>query len=235
MMCIVIPPCLVFLDNTTSLRESTQPGVSIVNPSGASSYAGRASKMSNDPSCASTRVVGSTDVHPNMHMSSLVENDVVPLHNIDDVTNLFGVPLKSLSDIDEFVNDLYFGKHESWFFMTKEKSQEITDIVCNRYSFLESMPINLVESGFTYDGSLKVSYSSPLVSPFTTINVPQEVDNIDVAATFGFPLTICTSYVGAAGASAKDQPKVNSNFYTLVANPVFDGVNISIPRKVVKK
>ncbi|GKB03157.1 hypothetical protein Tco_0831246 [Tanacetum coccineum] len=44
-----------------------------------------------------------------------------------------------------------------------------------------------------------------------------------------------TSYAGAAGASAKDQPKVNSNFRTLVADPVFDGVNISIPCKVVEK
>ncbi|GJX09366.1 zinc knuckle CX2CX4HX4C containing protein, partial [Tanacetum coccineum] len=41
--------------------------------------------------------------------------------------------------------------------------------------------------------------------------------------------------LGAAGASAKDQPKVNSNFRPLVADPVFDGVNISIPRKVVEK
>ncbi|GKD49781.1 hypothetical protein Tco_1278757, partial [Tanacetum coccineum] len=44
-----------------------------------------------------------------------------------------------------------------------------------------------------------------------------------------------TSYAGVAGGSAKDQPNVNSNFRTLVAGPVFDGVNISIPRKVVEK
>ncbi|GJW00788.1 hypothetical protein Tco_1556039 [Tanacetum coccineum] len=177
------------------------------------------------------------------------------------------------------------------------------------------------KSGVTCDGSPKVSNSSPLVSPSTTINVPRELYSIDVAATFGVPLTtvgdlhklitdieagkhdellsemtnddrmetldalgtICnsiqanninadvipckvshvddsinlnvdestipsdpivqsvdintksTSYAGAAGASAKDQPKVNSNFRTLVADPVFDGVNISIPRKVVEK
>nr|GEX84641.1 zinc knuckle CX2CX4HX4C [Tanacetum cinerariifolium] len=47
--------------------------------------------------------------------------------------------------------------------------------------------------------------------------------------------TKLTSYVRAAGASAKDQPKVNSNFRPLVAHPVFDGVNISISRKVVEK
>ncbi|GJW52270.1 hypothetical protein Tco_0093621 [Tanacetum coccineum] len=44
-----------------------------------------------------------------------------------------------------------------------------------------------------------------------------------------------TSYAGATGASAKELPKVNSNFRPLVADPVFDGVNISIPRKFVEK
>ncbi|GKD12085.1 hypothetical protein Tco_1196492 [Tanacetum coccineum] len=47
--------------------------------------------------------------------------------------------------------------------------------------------------------------------------------------------TKSTSYAGAAGASAKDQPKVNSNFRPLVVDLVFNGVNISIPHKVVKK
>ncbi|GKA23295.1 zinc knuckle CX2CX4HX4C containing protein [Tanacetum coccineum] len=183
--------------------------------------------------------------------------------------------------------------------------------------------VNLVESGVTRDGNPKVSNSPPLVSPSTTINVPRELNSIDVAvaATFGVPLTtvgdlhklindieagkhdellsemtnddrmetldalgtLCnsiqadnnnvdvipykvshvddpinlnvdestipsapivqsvninsksTSYAGVAGASAKDLPKVNSNFRTLVADPVFDGVNISIPCKVVEK
>ncbi|GJT62467.1 zinc knuckle CX2CX4HX4C containing protein [Tanacetum coccineum] len=47
--------------------------------------------------------------------------------------------------------------------------------------------------------------------------------------------TKSTSYAGAAGAVTKDQPKVTSNFRPLVADPVFNGVNISIPRKVVQK
>nr|GEW56249.1 hypothetical protein [Tanacetum cinerariifolium] len=175
--------------------------------------------------------------------------------------------------------------------------------------------------GNACDGSPKVSYSSPLVSPYTTLNMSRGPYSIDVVATFEVPLTtirdlhnliidieagkhnkllsgmtiddrmetidaigtICksikadnnnadvipckvsqvddsinlnvdestipsdaivqsvdintksTSYVGAAGASAKDQPKVNFNFRTLVADLVFDSVNISIPRKVVEK
>ncbi|GJV55395.1 zinc knuckle CX2CX4HX4C containing protein [Tanacetum coccineum] len=47
--------------------------------------------------------------------------------------------------------------------------------------------------------------------------------------------TKSTTYVRAVGANAKDQPKVNSNFRPLVADPVIDGINISIPRKVVEK
>ncbi|GJS18487.1 zinc knuckle CX2CX4HX4C containing protein [Tanacetum coccineum] len=47
--------------------------------------------------------------------------------------------------------------------------------------------------------------------------------------------TKSTSYIGVAGAIAKDQPKVSSNFCPLMVDPIFDGVNISIHRKVVKK
>ncbi|GJS52819.1 zinc knuckle CX2CX4HX4C containing protein [Tanacetum coccineum] len=74
----------------------------------------------------------------------------VLIHSIDDVAALFGVPLNSLKDIDEFTKDLKY---------------------------------------------------------------------VDIN-------TKSTSYAGAAGASAKDQPKVNSNFRHLVADLVFDGVNI---------
>nr|GFA66685.1 zinc knuckle CX2CX4HX4C [Tanacetum cinerariifolium] len=43
--------------------------------------------------------------------------------------------------------------------------------------------------GNAYDGSLKVSYSSPLVSPSTTLNMSRGLYSIDVAATFEVPLT----------------------------------------------
>nr|GEW60471.1 zinc knuckle CX2CX4HX4C [Tanacetum cinerariifolium] len=47
--------------------------------------------------------------------------------------------------------------------------------------------------------------------------------------------TKSTSHARAAGASAKELPKVNSNFCPLVADLVFDGVNICIPCKVIEK
>nr|GEU48523.1 RNA-directed DNA polymerase, eukaryota, reverse transcriptase zinc-binding domain protein [Tanacetum cinerariifolium] len=44
-----------------------------------------------------------------------------------------------------------------------------------------------------------------------------------------------TSYAGATSASTKDQTKAEANFHSLVADKVFDGVNISIPRNIVDK
>nr|GEX32479.1 hypothetical protein [Tanacetum cinerariifolium] len=66
------------------------------------------------------------------------------------------------------------------------------------------------------------------------------MSSADIDAAVNMIVTIrkkfqSTSYDGATSASAKEQPKVKSNFHTLVADPIFDGVNVSIPRKVVKK
>nr|GEW87084.1 hypothetical protein [Tanacetum cinerariifolium] len=96
--------------------------------------------------------------------------------------------------------------------------------------------------GVSYDGSLKASNSSSLISHKATINMPRGLYNVDVVATFGVPLTtvgdldvLIKDIEAAAGASAKGQPKVKSNFCPLVPDLVFDGVNISITRKVVEK
>nr|GEU36196.1 zinc knuckle CX2CX4HX4C [Tanacetum cinerariifolium] len=44
-----------------------------------------------------------------------------------------------------------------------------------------------------------------------------------------------STYASVAGASTKEQPNASSNLCPLVADLVFNGVNISIPRKVVEK
>nr|GEU73715.1 reverse transcriptase domain-containing protein [Tanacetum cinerariifolium] len=97
--------------------------------------------------------------------------------------------------------------------------------------------INLDEKGMTgrvtLDGSPMLTTDieagkHDVLSGMTNDDHKESMDAIDIN-------TKSTSYAGAVGVSAKDQPKVNSNFRTLVADPVFDGVNIFIPRKVVKK
>nr|GEV03540.1 zinc knuckle CX2CX4HX4C [Tanacetum cinerariifolium] len=73
--------------------------------------------------------------------------------------------------------------------------------------------------------------SAPIVDDILSGKVPPS-DPIVQAVDIN---TKSTSYAGAAGASAKDQPKVNSNFCPLVSDLVFNGVDIYIPRKVVEK
>nr|GFB50445.1 zinc knuckle CX2CX4HX4C [Tanacetum cinerariifolium] len=154
------------------------------------------------------------------HTLFLAEDDTkfndteILIYSIDDVVVLFGVPLNSLKEIDEFTKDLEVGKYALWSKLTKETCSGIIDIICNRWDTLLSMQ----KSALIVDDSLsgKASPSDPIVQ-FVDIN------------------TKSTSYVGAAGASATDQPKVNSNFCPFVADLVFDGVNIFISRKVVKK
>ncbi|GKC58792.1 hypothetical protein Tco_1086390, partial [Tanacetum coccineum] len=48
---------------------------------------------------------------------------------------------------------------------------------------------DLLHSDGTCNGSPKVSISSSLFSPSTTINIPRGLNSIDVAATFEVPLT----------------------------------------------
>nr|GEV96231.1 hypothetical protein [Tanacetum cinerariifolium] len=115
----------------------------------------------------------------NVHTRNIGDMDASIVHNIDDVAKLFGVPLNTLKDIDDFVQELQLGKRDV----------TITN---------------------------KDSPSDPIV---------QSVDNN----------TKSTSYIGAAGASAMAQPQVNFKLSPLVADPIFNGVNISIPQKVFEK
>ncbi|GKD37247.1 zinc knuckle CX2CX4HX4C containing protein [Tanacetum coccineum] len=122
-------------------------------------------------------------------------------------------------------------------------------------------------SGAACDGSTKMSNSSPLVSPTATISMPRGLYSIDVAATFGVPLTtvgdlhmlikgieagkhdellsamtndermeIMDALDDSTIVDAHVAENLNVNESTMpMADPVFAGVNISIPRKVVKK
>nr|GEW95944.1 hypothetical protein [Tanacetum cinerariifolium] len=113
-------------------------------------------------------------------------------------------------EIDSFVKDLELGKHKLWTIMSKEKSNVITKIMCNKWDAL-------------LKARSKDDDTRPSIPPSDPI-----VQSVDIN-------TKSTSYVGVAGASTKEQPKFNFNFRPLVAELVFNGVNIYIPRKVVEK
>nr|GEV94062.1 hypothetical protein [Tanacetum cinerariifolium] len=102
--------------------------------------------------------------------------------------------------------------------------------------------VNLVESGVTSDGSPNADNNNADVNPCKVLHADDSINlNVDesqylVTLSFSLWTSIPSQHpMLEPGASANDQPKVNSNLCTLVADPAFDGVNISIPRKVVKK
>ncbi|GJU47961.1 zinc knuckle CX2CX4HX4C containing protein [Tanacetum coccineum] len=173
-----------------------------------------------------------------MHKSPNVEevyefNDLeILMHNIGDVANFFGVSLKSFKEIDDFTKELEAD--------TLLKLQENTQTVDDNPGMVSSSvhELRVGGAGNDYVNSI-ANINSEFSSKMETLagygtTLPDIVSPNDPIVRSVDINTKPKSYVGAAGASAKDQPTV-SNFRPLVADPVFDGVNISIPRKVIEK
>nr|GFA38008.1 ATPase, F1/V1/A1 complex, alpha/beta subunit, zinc knuckle CX2CX4HX4C [Tanacetum cinerariifolium] len=145
------------------------------------------------------------------------------LDNID-VAATFKVSLTTVGDLHKLLNDTEAGKHDELLSeMTNDDRKETMDALgtlCNSIQD-DNTNADVIPCKVSHmDDSTNVDESTIPSDPI--------VRSLDIN-------TKSTSYVGAAGASEKDQPKVSSNFCTLVADPVFDGVNIFFPRKVVKK
>ncbi|GJW33191.1 hypothetical protein Tco_0053223, partial [Tanacetum coccineum] len=151
-----------------------------------------------------------------------------------DVVATFGVPLTTIGDLHMLINDVEAGKHDELLSeMTNDDRMKTLDAlgtICNSIQADMNVILNEFDSMLKGLPSVKAPNDANaddnmpgMVSPSDPI-----VQSVDINTKW-------TSYAGAAGASAKDQPKVISNFRPLVADPVFDGVNISIPHKVIKK
>nr|GEU87601.1 hypothetical protein [Tanacetum cinerariifolium] len=154
----------------------------------------------------------------------LIHGSIVQTHSIDDVAKaapkgtesiasdninvakIFGVSLKTLKDFDNITRAIKLGKHEAVFSrMTEERCNKVMEAIFNYWKLIE-------ERANAMD---QPKGSDPIVQ-YADIN------------------TKLTSYAGAAGATVKVQPKV-SNFRPLTTELVFNGVNISIPHKVIEK
>ncbi|GJZ21132.1 putative reverse transcriptase domain-containing protein [Tanacetum coccineum] len=146
------------------------------------------------------------------------------LYSID-VAATFGVPLTTVGDLQKLINDIDAGKHDELLSeLTNEDRMETLEAlgsICNSIK-VDRNNADVIPCKVSYaDDSINLNVDE------STIPSDPIVQSVDINKS--------TSYAGVAGGSAKDQPNVNSNFRTLVADPVFDGVNISIPRKVVEK
>ncbi|GJU02689.1 hypothetical protein Tco_1113027, partial [Tanacetum coccineum] len=124
----------------------------------------------------------------------------------------------SLADLQKLINDIDAGKHDELLSeLTNEDRMETLEAlgsICNNADVI------LCKVWYA-DDSINLNVDE------STIPSDPIVQSVDINKS--------TSYVGVAGESVKDQSNVNSNFRTLLADPVFNGVNIYIPRKVVEK
>ncbi|GKD57653.1 hypothetical protein Tco_1291040 [Tanacetum coccineum] len=222
---------------TTTGIGSSHVASSMSNPSSlqdvdvAATFSKNSANNSNDiPSSfglAGVTCDGSPKVSNSFPLVSLSTTINVPreLYSID-VATTFGVPLTTVGDLHKLINDIEAGKHNELLSeMTNDDRMETMDAIgtiCNSIQ-ADNNNVDVIPYKVSHvDDSINLNVDE------STIPSDLIVQSVDIN-------TKSTSYVGAAGASAKDQPKVNSNFRTLVADPVFDGVKISIPRKVVKK
>ncbi|GJU27376.1 hypothetical protein Tco_1165997 [Tanacetum coccineum] len=151
-----------------------------------------------------------------------------------DVAATFGVLLITVGDLHMLVNDIEAVKHDELLSeMTNDDRMENLDAlgtICNSIQVDRNVILNESDSMLKGVSSVKAPND-----PNGDDNMPGMVSPSDPIVQSVYINTKSTSYAGVAGAIAKDQPKVNSNFRPLVADLVFDGVNISIPRKVVDK
>ncbi|GJS25996.1 zinc knuckle CX2CX4HX4C containing protein [Tanacetum coccineum] len=184
---------------------------------------GRMTKPYSSPNFIANHFI--TDLHKDGDREVVVwGRQVVVLIRV--VMEVQSVPLTTIGDLHMLINDIEAGKHDELLSgMTNNDRMETIDAlgtICN------SIQADNTNTDVTSCKVLHVDDSINLnVDEFTMPSEPivQSMD-INTKSTFN---------AGATGARTKDQPKVNSNFRPLVVDPVFYGVNISIPHKVVKK
>ncbi|GJV08975.1 zinc knuckle CX2CX4HX4C containing protein [Tanacetum coccineum] len=146
------------------------------------------------------------------------------LYSID-VAATFGVPLTTVGDLQKLINDIDAGKHDELLSeLTNEDRMETLEAlgsICNSIK-VDRNNADVIPCKVSYaDDSINLNVDE------STIPSDPIVQSVDINKS--------TSYARVAGRSVKDQLNVNSNFRTLVADLVFDGVNIFIPCKVVEK
>nr|GFC60070.1 zinc knuckle CX2CX4HX4C [Tanacetum cinerariifolium] len=111
-------------------------------------------------------------------------------------------------------------------FFKSIKEGKYADILSTMSTADIDAAVNAIEStGMKFQVTADLNVLRQVVEPRHGVPIVQVV-NINAKST---------SYTGATGANYKEQPKVNSTFSPLVVEPIFNGVNISFPRKVVKK
>ncbi|GKC46672.1 zinc knuckle CX2CX4HX4C containing protein [Tanacetum coccineum] len=131
---------------------------------------------------------------------------------VEGVAAFFRVPIKTQVDYENFAKGIEKGTYEVWSKLTREQRKAILKTARDGWNNL----VELKKKATMFDKqSGEVSLDDLIIK---IINVNEK----------------SSSYVSAAGGSILDPIKPKSNFRSLSSDNLFEGVNISIPRKIVK-
>ncbi|GJV08439.1 hypothetical protein Tco_1346095 [Tanacetum coccineum] len=131
---------------------------------------------------------------------------------VEGVAVFFGVPLKTKVDYENFAKGIEKGTYEVWSKLTREQRKAILKTTHDGWNNL----VELQKKATMVDKqSGDVSLDDPIVK---IVNVNEQPN----------------SYVSAAGGSKLDPIKPKANFCSLSSDNLFEGANISIPRKIVE-
>ncbi|GJT48008.1 zinc knuckle CX2CX4HX4C containing protein [Tanacetum coccineum] len=216
-------------------------------------YSGFMEKFSNKTGEVGERVhrmkgpgIGNAGVtQPRMPARVLRDPNLVSDYNlIETVAATMDYSIKPYSHVMGSSLNSSHGKYGDVFPMETQPSRVMEYPSLNSFYQSTTMARNISCEGpsFIPIASDKINIAEFFCVPFKTM---ADFENLTRDIEMGSPndpsiksldiITKPTSYVGAAGENAKDQAKVNLNFCPLVPGPMFNGVNISIPHKVVEK
>nr|GFB25443.1 zinc knuckle CX2CX4HX4C [Tanacetum cinerariifolium] len=133
---------------------------------------------------------------------------------------MFDVSLNTIQELDGFV--MQFQSNDIGSDISNECADAIIKIVCEHNTTLKNVAKVKKSVGAMLDTSHVTNRQSNMATPkfSSETHDKQGQDN---------------TYAGAAGASKKTKPNERVEFCHRVSENIFDGVNISIPRKVVQK
>ncbi|GJV99283.1 zinc knuckle CX2CX4HX4C containing protein [Tanacetum coccineum] len=131
-------------------------------------------------------------------------------------------------DYENFAKGIERGTYEVWSKLTRKQRKAILKTIHDGWNAL----LELESAGLGSPVITVPNVVSPCEPIVKTIDTYENSDPIVQSVDIN---TMPTSDAGVAGANNKDQPKVMSNFCHLVSYPVFNSVDIFIPRKFVKK
>ncbi|GKA70646.1 hypothetical protein Tco_0776785 [Tanacetum coccineum] len=158
--------------------------------------------------------------------------------NVVSVSAIFGVPFSSLNDIDVLTKDIEAGKYEAVFTgMTNDLHKAVMDMIFAKWEMcmavMPNKPSTNVNAGTLNLDRHVVILSVSIASKEELIGLVNKIESgtpDDYVSIQDKP----SSYLGATGRSTPEPSKTKANFHSLSSKNLREGVDSSIPRKVVE-